>query len=240
LAQGARPWHWLLAAAAVLAAIMGAWTLWGRMPLATPLPPSPGQLFQLKEVANAADPKSLQHRQVILVGRYTGHTVVLEGRDMAGRSGFYVLSPLVEKGDTGLALLVQQGWVRKREFVKDRRPPRGNVVIEGRLAIPSLGVEAKAAGETGLIRQNLSLQGYASELGIRLVSMVVLQEPGSEWSENDIRQDLFQRRWPELYPRDRNIARNGWAMLALAAALAAIAVRIRPRRRPSVPPATKK
>jgi surfeit locus 1 family protein len=227
------PWHWLLAATALLAAFMGAWTLWGPIPPAKRLPPSPRELFRLKEVADAADPKSLQYRQVMLAGRYTGHTVLLKDRDMAGRSGFYVLSPFREKGDTGLAVLVQVGWVPSgmRNLAENINMPRHDVLIDGRLAIPSLGTDAEAAGETGFIRRNLSLQGYAGEIGVPLIPLVMLQEPDAEWSEKDVRQDLYQRRWPELYPQDKNIALKGWMMLAAAVALAVLGFRLRPQRR---------
>ncbi len=225
------PWHWVLVAAALLAAVMGGWVLWGPMLIAKPLPPLPNNDFQLRDVANATDLKSLQHKQVDMVGVFTGHTVVLSGRDMAGRSGFYVLEPFIEKGDKGLAVLVQQGWVPSNTPTQRLRTPKHELIIEGRLAIPSFGSGAKAGSETGLIRQSLNLQRYASEIGMPLVPMVVLQEPGAEWSEKDIRQDLFQRRWSELYPQDKNIARNGWLMLIFATALAALGIAIKPNRR---------
>src|SRR6478609_9170629 len=88
------PWHWLLAAAALLAAFMAAASLWGPVPPAKRLPVPSREFFPLKEVATAADPRAFQHRQVFLSGRFTGHVVILKGRDMAGRSGYYVLSPL--------------------------------------------------------------------------------------------------------------------------------------------------
>lgn len=227
------PWHWLLWMAALLAAGTGAWSLWGPMPVARPLPPSPRELFQLKEVANAADLRSLQHRQVILVGRFTGHPVVLKGRDMAGRRGYDVLEPLVEKGPSGLAVLVQRGWVPSsvRNLEQAVTQPMPELVIEGRLAFPRLGADAGAASETGLIRQSLDLERYAREIGVPLVPLVVPQEPGSEWSEKDIRNDFYQRRWSELYPQDEFIARHGWRMLGLALVLALLGVWMGRKRR---------
>ncbi|MFC5499303.1 SURF1 family cytochrome oxidase biogenesis protein [Caenimonas terrae] len=237
------PWHWLLLAAALLAAAWGGWMLWGPMPIARPLPPGAGERFWLKDVAGAGDLKPLQHRQVNLLGRFTGHTVVVEG-EMAGRSGFYVLAPLAERrssyadgSETGLAVLVQRGWTPTRESAQVLIPPKHDVSIQGRLAIPALGTESKAAVESGLFRKNLSLPRYASEIGVPLVPMVVLEQPNSDTSERDIRQDAFQRRWPQLYPQDKSRARKGWAMLVLAAALAALGLWARPRRRHDKAPA---
>lgn len=233
------PWHWFFRAAALLLGAMGAWTLWGRMPIAQPMPPV-HEVFQLRQVANAADLKLLQHRQVFLRGRFTGHAVALEGRDMAGRSGFYVLAPFLEKGasyvdksETGMAVLVLRGWVPSgtRNLEQILLIERHDVLIEGRLAIPSLGDAREAAAEKGFTRRNLSVEAYGREIGVPLLAMVVLQQPGADWSEQDIRQDFYRRRWPELYPQDRHIARNGWAMLVAAIALAALGLRARGRRR---------
>lgn len=208
--------------------------MWGpaQRPVANALPRlAEERLFPLKEVVDAANVASLQHRQVKLVGKHTGHTVVLKGRDMAGRSGYYVLEPFIEKGENGLAVLVQRGWVSPNTPNLERRlvTPKHDLVIEGRLAIPSLGADAKAANETGLIRENLSLQRYAQEIGMPLVPMVILQEPGDGWTEQQIREDLFQRRWSELYPQDKNLSRNAWALLVIGLVLAALGLWLRPR-----------
>ena len=157
------PWQWLLAALALVAGAFGAWTLWGPMPMAIPLPTTggtSGEIIQIKDVMSAAEPRSLQHRQVQLVGRFKAeHTVVLKGRDMAGRSGFYVLTPLVERGNTGLGVLVQRGWVPSGTADLEKRlttfTPKHDLVIHGRLAMPDLGVAELAAGERGLERKNL-------------------------------------------------------------------------------------
>lgn len=221
------PWHWVFAVAALIAGVYGGWALWGRMPAAIPLPTTggtSGEIIQLKDVVDAAEPKSLQHRQVQLVGRFKAEfTVVLGGRDMAGRSGFYVLTPLIERGNTGLAVLVQRGWVPSGTPNLEQRlqtfTPRHDLVIHGRLAMPDLGAAA-SAGERGLVRKGLSLESFAAETGIPLAPMVVLEEFETTTSAQDIHKDFLKRRWPELYPQDKNIARNGWAALALAVVLA--------------------
>lgn len=229
-------WHRVLGFAAFLTLSFGVLTL--RTPtqsqtqIARPLPTlAKERLFPLKEVTEAADPRALQHVQVKLVGRFSGQPILLKDRDMSGRKGYFVVEPLVEKGDTGLAILVLRGWLaadtpKLEQMVST---PKHELVIEGRLATPSLGDEVKAASEKGLIRQNLSLQHYARETGATLVPMVVLQEPGNSWSEQDIRQDPLKRRWNELYSQDKDTARKGWAMITLGGVMAAIALWLRPR-----------
>jgi cytochrome oxidase assembly protein ShyY1 len=221
------PWHWVFAVAALIAGGFGAWTLWGRMPAAIPLPTTggtSGEIIQIKDVVDAAQPQLLQHRQVQFVGRFKAEsTVVLEGRNMAGRSGLYVLTPLIERGNTGLAVLVQRGWVPSGTPNLEQRlqtfTPRHDLVIDGRLAMPDSGAAA-SAGERGLFRKGLSLESFAAETGVPLAPMVVLQEFETTTSAQDIHNDFLKRRWPELYPQDKNIARNGWAALVLAVGLA--------------------
>lgn len=235
------PWHWLLGAAALLLAGLGAWTLWGPMPPARRLPPIK-EITRLSDLANASDLQALQYRHVYLRGRFMGEAVVLAGRDMAGRRGFYILAPFVERSrsfdptaENGQYVLVQRGWVPAgtRLVPGELRLMHGrhDVLIEGRLALPSLGDPAKAQGETGLVRQNLSLPAYAKEIGVPLLPMVLLEEPGAEWPDEALRRDFFRRRWPQLYPRDRYIAPMGWGLLAAATVLAALAAGAAPRRR---------
>jgi len=230
------PWHWLFGTMAFIAAFIGAWILWGPMPKAKQLPPPPVERLWLRDVAATTDPNLYQHRQVELVGRFTGHTVMLEG-NMAGRSGFYVLAPLAEMrksyvdgAQTGLNVLVQLGWVSSRERAQAHRLVKHDLIISGRLAIPTLGDDTIAAGETGLFRRNLSLQRYASEIGVPLIPMVILQEPNFEWTDESIRQSSVGYRWPELYPQDKYRGRKGWTMLILAAPLAAFGINMRRRR----------
>jgi len=241
-----RPRHgksWLLAAMALLAAAWGTALLWGPMPLAKPLPTTggtSGEVIQLQEVAAAAALPPLQHRQVQLVGRLRAeYTVLLKGRGMAGQRGLYVLTPLVERGNTGLSVLVLRGWVPNGspEMVQRilRFTPPHDLVIHGRLALPDLGSAADAAGQSGTIRQALSLPAYASEIGMPLVPMVVLQEAETTTSARDIQADLLKRRWPELYPQDRYRAHQGWAALATALVLAAAALWTWRQRRAQAP-----
>jgi surfeit locus 1 family protein len=207
--------------------------------MAIPLPTTggtSGEIIQIKDMMSPAEPRSLQHRQVQLVGRFKAeHTVVLKGRDMAGRSGFYVLTPLVERGNTGLGVLVQRGWVPSGTADLEKRlttfTPKHDLVIHGRLAMPDLGSAELAAGERGLVRKNLSLPGFVAETGVPMAPLVVLEEYETTTSAQDIQRDFFKRRWPELYPQDRTIAGKGWTALAASAFLVLISLWVWRKRR---------
>lgn len=213
------------------------------MPLAKPLPTSggySGEVIHLQEIANATALQPLRHRQVLLVGRLRGeYTVLLKGRNMAGQSGAYVAAPLVERNNSGLAVLVLRGWVPDSSMDTAKRiqrfTARHEVVIHGRLALPALGNEADAAAEWGPIRQNLDLAAFATETGIPMVPLVVLEEAETTTSDKDIRSDLFQRRWPELYPQDKYRGHLGWAALAAALGLAGLTVWTWRKRGPTQP-----
>ena len=137
--------HWLLAGAALAGVAvtlsLGAWQ-WGRaqqkLALAAAIE-SRHALPPLDERALAGDPAALSHRQVILRGRWlAAHTVFLDNRQMAGRQGFYVVTPL--QLASGQAVLVQRGWAPRDFQDRTRRPPvetpTGEVQVQGRLAPP--------------------------------------------------------------------------------------------------------
>lgn len=130
------------------------------------------------------------HRRVGLAGRWSGaHTVYLDNRQMYGRPGFYVVTPLVLAD--GRAVLVQRGWLprdmRERALLPEVPTPAGEVALQGRIAPPPGRLfQFNAAGE-GRIRQNLDLAAFARETGLRLVPLSVLQTepPASEGLRRD-------------------------------------------------------
>jgi surfeit locus 1 family protein len=121
----------------------------------------------------------LIHRRVRLQGHWLAHrTVFLDNRQMNGRVGFYVMTPM-QLADSPAVVLVQRGWV-PRHFTDRAALPEipsgtGEVTIEGRIApAPSKLYELGAAGQ-GLIRQNLSLDGMRQETGLPLLEITVVQ-----------------------------------------------------------------
>ncbi|MFE8647207.1 SURF1 family protein [Sphingomonas sp. NCPPB 2930] len=147
--------------------------------------------------AGAADREALVYRRIALRGTWLPrHTVYLDNRQMDGRPGFFVLTPLLI--DPGTAVVVQRGWVPRDFQDRTRLPPvetpAGTVEIEGRIAEAPSKLFSFAGGEPGQgssrIRQNLDLADYRDETGLPLVSLSVLQTgaPG----------EGLQRRWPEI------------------------------------------
>jgi len=123
------------------------------------------------------------------------HPVYLDNRQMQGRAGFFVLTPLQLEG-LPLTLLVQRGWLARQ--VQDRTQlapvdtPAGTVELSGRLApaparLLDLGGPAPGPGSSR-IRQNLDLTAYAAETGLALAPWTVLQTEGPD--------DGLQRQWP--------------------------------------------
>lgn len=112
------------------------------------------------------------YRRITLRGRWAGdRTVFLDNRPMAGRAGFYVLTPLL-LGDGADAVMVQRGWVPRDAADRTRVPsvvsPQGEVTVEGRIAPPPSRLYALGAEAGGTIRQNLDLDGFSRETGLRL------------------------------------------------------------------------
>ena len=163
------------------------------------MPPIDSHQLRGQALADAGSAQDLTHRAVLLQGRWLPqHTVYLDNRQMQGRPGFFVLTPLrLEEGDDAV-VLVQRGWV-PRNF-QDRKvlPPvdtdPGVVQIAGRIAPPPSRLYEfdGADGPLGSsrIRQNLDLAAFRSETGLALMNLSVLQTgPASEG---------LQRDWPVI------------------------------------------
>lgn len=139
------------------------------------LPPLTGA-----DLAREPGPASLQwYRRVQVRGEWLDHgTVFLDNRQMAGRPGFFVLTPLqLAPGD---AVLVQRGWVPRDMQDRSRLPhlalPAGPVSIQARIApwpsrLADLGPEPG-----GAIRQNVAPDELAAEFhtALRPLSLVQL------------------------------------------------------------------
>ena len=79
----------------------------------------------------------LLHRPVRLQGRFLAqHTVFLDNRQMHGRIGFFVLTPLLLEGSRQ-AIVVQRGWAPRNFLEREALPqvptPDGVVTVAGRL-----------------------------------------------------------------------------------------------------------
>lgn len=181
-------------------------------------------------LAEPGNPMSLLHRQVVLRGRWVPvHTVFLDNRQMQGRPGFYVVTPLRLEGRAA-AVLVQRGWVPRDFQQRDRLPPvdtpAGLVEVRGRLAPPPARLYSFDPAERGRIRQNLDLAAFRAETGLPLPDVSVQQlGPASEG---------LQREWPEPASgagKNRGYAFQWWALSGLIAILYVWFQFIAPRRR---------
>ncbi|HZF80376.1 MAG TPA: SURF1 family protein [Rubrivivax sp.] len=135
------------------------------------------------------------HRAVRLHGRWSAaHTVYLENRQMQGRPGFFVLTPLLLHD--GRAIVVQRGWLPRdandRTRVAEVPTPAGLVKLEGRIAPPPSRLYDFAGAASGPIRQNLDLGEFARETGLALLPFTVLQE-----DDRGLTADGLQRGWPQ-------------------------------------------
>ena len=133
----------------------------------------------LSALPDDAQPASTwHHRRVQLQGRWSSaHTVYLDNRQMNGRPGFFVVTPLVLAD--GRAVLVQRGWLPRdandRTRIDDAPAPPGEISIEGRIAPPPARLFEFEGADTGRIRQNLVINAFASETGLRLTPFSVVQ-----------------------------------------------------------------
>lgn len=150
--------------------------------------------------ALASPPADLVHRPVLLQGRWLAqHTVYLDNRQMHGRPGFFVLTPLQLEGTAPAVVLVQRGWIARnfqdRMALAPVQTPAGPVTVAGRLAQSPARLYEMASGtdpvfETSPIRQNLDLAAYRRESGLPLLAVSVVQTGADS--------EGLQRNWPRI------------------------------------------
>jgi surfeit locus 1 family protein len=139
---------------------------------------------------------AVEQRLALLQGRWRGEaTVALENRPMAGRTGFYIVTPL-QLAD-GSAVLVQRGWLPRdlqdRTRLAPFETPAGEVQVQGRIAprVPRLYELGEASG--GALRQNLDIDAFALEQRLALRPWVLIQEASPATPP-----DGLQRDWPAV------------------------------------------
>lgn len=173
------------------------------------------------------------HRQATVRGTWLAqHTLYLDNRQMDGRPGFYVVTPLRLPGSAE-AVLVQRGWVPRDVADRTRVPPiatpSGEVEVAGRIAPPPAKLYQFSDAESGPIRQNLDLGSFSREIATPLwpVSLVQADAGGAS-------ADGLQRRWPQPavdVHKHYGYAFQWFAMCALMAGLYVWFQLLRPRLR---------
>jgi len=134
------------------------------------------------------DPRTVVLKRVTASGRFVDeHTVLLDNKLRRGRPGYEVITPLRLNG---LHVLVNRGWVaagRTRDDLPQVPALPGVVRIEG-VALARLP-QALSAGEAqGKVRQNVDVESFASETGLRLQPVVIEQHSAAG--------DGLLREWP--------------------------------------------
>jgi len=242
VSPAARRWIVLIAALAgvVLTLRLGAWQLdraAQKLALQAALDERAGQpaLAAADLAATAAAAEAQHFRPVQLAGRWIAErTVFLDNRQMNGRPGFFVVTPLQLDGRPE-AVLVQRGWVARDFADRTRLPalptPVGAVEIRGLIAPPPARLYDFGGGTEGAIRQNLDVAAYARETGLALLPVSVWQSdtPASAG-------DGLQREWPRPavdVHKHQGYAFQWFALAALMTGLYVWFQLVRPRLRPA-------
>lgn len=193
---------------------------------------APLGLRQLPGDAQAA--QTQWHRPVELRGQWlSSATVYLDNRQMRGRPGFFMLTPL--QMVDGTAVLIQRGWLPRDQLDRTRLPsittPTGEVVVIGRMAPWPSRLTQLGEDMPGVIRQNLTEQSYARETALTLRPFSVQQTEGPEG-------DGLLRDWPvpavDVH-KHYGYAGQWFTFCAMIAGLYVWFQLIRPRRRRSQP-----
>lgn len=128
-------------------------------------------------------PEGFAHRPVDLSGVWLPeHTVYLDNRQMGGRQGFFVMTPLKLEG-TSSAVLVQRGWAPRhfqdRQSLPPVLTPSGTVRVTGRLATAPARLYEFEPTTGGRIRQNLDVAAFRAETALPLIDAIVVQSAGA-------------------------------------------------------------
>jgi surfeit locus 1 family protein len=195
-----------------------------------------GHLVPLGNAELAREPGQAapQHyRPAIVRGQWlTGHTVFLENRQMNGRPGFFVVTPLRLDG-RGDAVLVQRGWaprdLRDRTLLPRVAEPAGTIEVHGLIAPPPARLFEFSGAQDGAIRQNLDLAAFSAEIRLPLAPVSVQQNDSPATAG-----DALLRQWPHPavdVHKHYGYAFQWFAMSALMAGLYVWFQLVRPRLR---------
>ena len=195
-----------------------------------------GRLAPLGNAELAREPAQADAQHycpAVLRGQWVGgRTVFLENRQMNGRPGFFVVTPLRLEG-RGDAVLVQRGWaprdIRDRTLLPRVDEPAGTIEVRGLIAPPPSRLFEFAPTQGGAIRQNLDLAAFSAELHLPLAPVSVQQDDSAATAG-----DALLRQWPHPavdVHKHYGYAFQWFAMSALMAGLYVWFQLVRPRLR---------
>ena len=237
---------WLITVAAVasilVTASLGRWqlsraaqkqTLQSLLDQRAALPPLDNRALRGQTLAGDGTAQDLTHRAVVLQGRWVPeHTVYLDNRQMQGRPGFFVATPLQLEGGDGV-VLVQRGWVPRDQADRTKLPtvatPGGPVSLVGRIAPPPSRLFDLGEEGSSPIRQNVDLDALARETRLTLRPLSLQQLDGTAAAG-----DGLQREWAAPAAdvhKHYGYAFQWFALCALTIGLYVWFQLLRPRRR---------
>ena len=178
---------WLLTAAALLVAgitfSLGQWQLRRaaqKQNLQLAIEAQSNQsILHAQDLANPKTVAETVHRPAVLKGIWRPeHTVFLDNRQMNGKSGFIVITPLVLDG-TGQIILVQRGWAPRsfasRTTLPEIQTPLGLISVRGRIAPPPSKLYEFKGVDSGRIRQNIDVAAFSREIDLPLMAVSMVQ-----------------------------------------------------------------
>lgn len=182
------------------------------------------------ELLAAGDGTALVHRTVRLQGQWRADlTVFLDNRQMGGRPGLFVMTPLQLRNSQTL-VMVQRGWVPRNFLDRGQLPrvatPDGEVALVARVAPPPSKLYEFKGGDNGVLRQNLDLPEFARETGVAVLTRISVIETAAA-------SDGLARDWPAFstgVDKHYGYAFQWFGLSALVAILYVWFQFIRPRR----------
>jgi surfeit locus 1 family protein len=154
---------------------------------------------------------------------------------MAGRVGFYIVTPLVLAD--GSMVLVQRGWLPRdlqdRTRLAPFATPAGDVVVGGRIALRVPRLYEFDGEASGMLRQNLDTDAFARERSLPLRPWVVIQDQALQPQDDGLR-----REWPAPasgVDKHHGYAFQWFALSALTIGLLVWFQFLRPARRDHAP-----
>jgi surfeit locus 1 family protein len=127
------------------------------------------------------DAQPLLYRRVRAAGEWIGaRQIFIDNQIRGGRAGFNVITPLRLEGRDE-AVLVNRGWIARNAAEYPRAPavevPTGRVEVAGLATRPPARYrELSAQTVAGNVWQNLDIERYAAQSGIKLLPVVVLAD----------------------------------------------------------------
>lgn len=178
---------------------------------------------------DAEERQDLQGRMLRIRGTWSHkYTVFLENRQMYGKPGFYVLTPLVveaqgytDRTASTYAVLVQRGWVQRDFQQRDKLPelPKNaqQVVVEGVIAAPPSNLmqlgQAAPVSDFQRIRQNLNMGEYATEVGLPIEITWVLKQTLADTPVAEDNPQLDGQNAVQVEPETSSVLARDWPQI---------------------------